>query len=508
MTIYNIFKQSGVQFSDYTNLVVTKSLSDNNRSSSFNAQFDSPYGRHKTDFNVGQGITIYADKDTNPPTTLQFTGILEEVKFNGEGLEERVELSGRDYTARLQDATVDPVVYTDSEISTIVTDIITNNVQDVTTVNVANTGIILPRISFFQINVFDALTQLAQLANYSFYVDTGKDLNFQPKGASATGFIFDNTNIDRLEFDKSRENMANIFYVYGDRYLDNFKETITAGSPLGGSIFTLAYKPHNTEVTVSGAAIQPGGIYGMTDVNASGTKYLVSYDDKQIIFTSGTKVGANIPTSGNAVVIQYKRDLPIVKYGQEDNSIALYGPKTKVITDKAIKDPATATEILKQQLSDTDPTKEITCEIRGWYNVVPGQTAQIIMPNFNINDTYPILEATYHFDPNSVQTEKVVNMRFNKKIYDITDQFAALKRRLDLMDAQDRQTTDTITRLQQMTGSLSIVGSYWEVRVCSNLGSTFEFGHQIMGKLGSQTIQPVLGYSKGPFTLVASGGNY
>jgi len=114
---------------------------------------------------------------------------------------------------------------------------------------------------------------------------------------------------------EQRKSVFNEIWVYGDRYLDAYKETLTAGSPLGGSLFTLEYKPSNTQVTVSGAIIQPGAIANFSLTPGSNVKYLVNYADQTIVFTSGTLQGANVPTTGNSVIIDYMRDLPIVKVG-------------------------------------------------------------------------------------------------------------------------------------------------------------------------------------------------
>ena len=109
---------SGTEYIDYQRMNVTKVISDSNTSSYYDVELDSPYGRHSNDFNVGQEIEIYADKDADP-TTLLLTGIVEEVEFTGGGTEEKVMLRGRDYTARLMDTTIQPTVYTNQEVGSI-----------------------------------------------------------------------------------------------------------------------------------------------------------------------------------------------------------------------------------------------------------------------------------------------------------------------------------------------------------------------------------------------------
>ena len=57
----------GDEYNDYQRAKVSKSTDQNNASSNFEVMYDSPFGRHATDFRVGQEIILYADEDTAPP---------------------------------------------------------------------------------------------------------------------------------------------------------------------------------------------------------------------------------------------------------------------------------------------------------------------------------------------------------------------------------------------------------------------------------------------------------
>ena len=74
--------------------------------------------------------------------------------------------------------------------------IIDNEVQDVTTTNVDVTTTTLPRIAFNHQSVYDALTQLAELAGFVFYIDVDKDLHFEAKESITSGIILNNTNLN------------------------------------------------------------------------------------------------------------------------------------------------------------------------------------------------------------------------------------------------------------------------------------------------------------------------
>ncbi len=67
----------------------------------------------------------------------------------------------------------------------------------------------------------------------------------------------------------------------------------------------------------------------MTNSLESGVDYLVSYQDKEIIFTSGTAIGSSVPANGGSILVRYNREVPIVKTGQNRPSVQLYGLKER-----------------------------------------------------------------------------------------------------------------------------------------------------------------------------------
>ncbi len=502
----------GVSFNDYQRMKVKKSTSDYNSSSTFQIIYDSPFGRHATDFQVGQEVEIFAD-DSDGTTTL-LVGILERIQFKGKESTQTVTLSGRDFSLRLQDSTVDPEVFTDTEISSIVTDIINSNVSDITVTNVDVTGTTLKRIAFNHTNMFKALQELAKLAGFFFYIDNNKDLNFKKRVNVNSGIVLDNTNINKSTLNETREGMVNYAHVYGDRVLTGFQEEIAFD---GGSAYTLLSKPRNTLLEVTGVP-QKGGVFELTVEPVSGTNYLVSYHDKEIIFVSGTDVGySSIPSNGESGIIQYDRDIPIVKFGQNRESILLFGKKESVINDKSIVDPTTASAILKKELENSDPFKGVECEIKGWFDITPGNTARVTLSDFNIDEETGILNVTYKFDKNTVQSERVIKIRLDKKIIDITDQITDLRTRLNAIEEADRSESDVITRLETANNEFSVIGSNWEVKT-RTLGSSFILGkgfHGVTGDtfggiLGSVIASGVnfLGDSRSALTTLHSGGFY
>jgi len=263
MVVYSKITVDGTQYSDAKEIEVTSAIGDNNSASSFKAVFPNEDGLHKTDFAINEEVIIYAEQNVNPPTTVIFMiiyaeqnvnppttvifkGLIEDIDFRGKDTgREEVIISGRDYSVRLMDSTVEPEVYNTAEISTIVTDIISKYTQDITTTNVNVTSKTLSYIAFNHVNVFDALKQLAELSDFMFYVDTNKDLHFEQKSSTSSGITLDNTNVYSSKFRETDKLIYNKVWIYGDRRLTGWKEIQNVAA---GSAYTLEYKPHNTRL--------------------------------------------------------------------------------------------------------------------------------------------------------------------------------------------------------------------------------------------------------------------
>jgi len=494
---------------------IKKSIGENNTTGTFELNFRNENGFLSNNFSVGEDVIFYIDEDTYPATTKRFTGLIEDITFKGQGSnKEELIIKGRDYTARLQDMTVTPIVYNDTEISLIVLNIIANNIVGITTTNVMTTTKILTHISFSHTPVFDALKELARLVDYIFYVDENKDLHFEPKGATVSPYLLNNTNIFNSQFRTLDRELANKVWIYGNRVLTNWEQSFTAN---GGSVYNLSYKAHNTRIFVGGSIVPKfGGVYNFSvgDVG-SPTQYLVDYDGQNIIFVSGTGWN-NIPISGtDAIKINYDRSVPIIQYGQDDTSIAAYKEREKVIIDKNIKDPRQATDRLYVELRDnSSPIIEGQATVYNLIDINPGQKITVDLPWSNINNQiYDILEVNYDLNPNTIKKGNVVTLRLNKRILDIVDSIKQLALDVRKLQAEETFDAESFTRAQFSTGSVGFNVFSWYVKT-RNYGNEFRLGHALNGKLGSPAIgfggsQVTLGSGALPAYIIrASGGTF
>lgn len=481
MVTYIKLDIASTTYTDLLSTNVTNTIGDNNSSSHFTVQLKNINGIYSDTFSINDEVEIWAEKDVSPATTKIFTGIIEDIKFKGKEQDETITISGRDYTARLMDRNVEPEVYNDDDIADIVIDIMDKYVDTITRTNVtASTGITLNHISFNQTPVYDALKQLAEMCDHIFWVDTNKDLHFQSKGVTSSGETLNNTNVRKATFKETDREVYNDVWVYGDTFLTGREDTFTGTGT--GSVFTLAFKPHNTNVTVNGS-IQYGGVFGIyTDV-PSGVQYLVDYHDKQIIFASGTACGDNIPALNGSITTSYQWDRRIVKHGTNEESIARYGKKTKIIVDRNIMKPKQAADTVSQTLDlFSEPRKQGNIDLQNIVYLVPGQTVIVNLPNHNIdNVTYTILESKYIFTQSSMLSDEVLKVKVADKIKDVVDTIKQI-----LLDMKKMQAADTsseiLTRMMWGAGSAGFRVKTWALNT-NAIGSEFIIGHPINSEL-------------------------
>src|SRR3990167_275391 len=423
---------------------------------------------------------------------VKFRGVIEKIDFQTIKQQEYLIISGRDYLAVLHDKLIQYETFSSQEVSTIVTNLMSSYVPEIGVVNVDVTSTTLTRITFKNKSVYDALVELAEASGFIFYVDTDKDLHFELQNSVSSNLTFDTTNIvNTARFSIDEDDMFNDIWVYGGTNRVHWTENFTAN---GGSLFTLGYKPHNTYVTDAGTK-RMGNILGISSTYDSGTAYLVNYDAKQVLFISGTTNGAFIPTSGNAKVVAYDRDRPVIKNASDFASITTYGKKTKVIQNEAILDPRQAADIASDTLAlIKEPFKmSNTLNIQGVFDLTVGNTAIINLPYQNIsNETHQIIQINYDIDHDSLNGETVASVRVGNRIKDMSDKLKQLILEVRALQAQAMDDPEIFTRLYQGNGSFGIRTQSWYFKT-RNIGSGWVVGASNNSYVGSTLVSAYVG---------------
>ena len=467
MAYYTFVKINDIEYNEYVTGDVVSSIGENNTSSNFTLHYENNNGRYTDLFDIGDEVQVWIHNAVLTSGTLAngtklLTGIVEKRVIKGKGNKDIITITGRDYTARLQDITVQPEVYTSQLVEDIIEDIFNKYVEDVTYDKTA-IGVTITRITFKHSTIFDSLKRLANLVNATFWVDADRVTHFVFKNTTDSGLLINNTNSLDVNWTKTRKELANQVWVYGDRYLDGYTQTFTADGI--GSVFLLDYKPHSTLINVSGL-LSKGGIANFAQEVQSGTQHLISFNDRHVIFVSGTNAGNNIPVSGVTISAEYDRDLPIVKFGRDRSSIKAYGLKEQVIIDKDIKDPDEAEDLMKSQLAEqSNPKLEGNVNLDGIYYLVASNFCTVNKPNDGVtNQQYNILEVNYSFDKEALLREEVIKVKLNKRIRQLTDELKDIITGLKGLRGSDIDETDLITRFEFDEDQLQLQNDGWFVK--------------------------------------------
>jgi len=484
--INTVFEVKSVEYPNHLRIAVMRNIGEFNSTSSFIAEFDSPFGRHSDDFSLNDEVIIKADKNTDPATTKIFTGVIEDIRFRGSGVREKLILSGRDLGAVLQDIIVQPRIFKDQEVSTIVTDIMSQNVSSslITVTNVNVTTTIVEKITFNNISVFDALKNLAAASGFIFFVDENKDLHFEEKSSTSTGVTLNETNSPEGNFTTRDRDVFNRVQVFGARGLTGVRQTFTKGTDNTGSKYILTDQPHDMVVTTSGpqnVVLSPGGILNINDPATEDIKYLVDFIGKSVILTSGTAAGNNIQATGSVVIMDYQRSTPLIGFKEDIISQAAHGLKDKKITNLNIRSQEEATTTALDFLNEhKNPRTQGTLTVKGLVGSLNvSQTVVVNLPNFGQSGvTYDILQTSYDFNPKSVQSERVITVDLNRKNSDFIDTMKENILRLRALEASQQDAQ--ITTFKSSLGSIGVSGV--AVAVTRDIGSAFYF--HTVGPLG------------------------
>ena len=472
---YTKLEIGGVGYTDADIITIEKNIGDYNVTSNFNIEFGNRNGQYDDTFALNNEVIVYADYNTVNPTTKIFRGIIEDIKYKGKGLDEKLIISGRDYGAILQDIMVSPRVYKNQEVSAIVRSLMIQNTTGtgITTNNVNVTITTLEKITFNIISLFDSLKQLAEISEYYFYIDEDKDLHFIPRDSISSGLTFDNTNVLTSDFNNTDKDIFNSVWVYGERQLTGAREIFGAQA---GSVYTLDDKPSNVIVIGNPSTVlSPGGILKVDNPKTGDAKWLVDYNDKQVIITSGATAGDNIGWCGSGVTIDYQRSSPVISIKTDSASQTSYGRKDKRIVDRNILTLDEASARAQSYLDEhKDPVISGTITTRGTISITPGDTAIINIPYHNVvNQTYMVLNAKYKFTKKSCLSDTFLTIKLNKKIRNFLDLMKEQELRLRALEGATADTS--LTEVNLATGSIGVEVSAYNA-ISRSIGSAFYFG--------------------------------
>lgn len=221
--------------------------------------------------------------------------------------------------------------YTSQTINYIINDIVTKYATGFTNTNVF-AGITIASIAFNRITISECLNRLAQMVNYSWYVDYNKDIHFFALNTEVAPFIASNNYIrESMSIQKDITQIRNRIIVQGGEASSPLRTVSQAGNGTTAT-FPTQYKFATIPTVKVGGVTKTVGV-DFIDLDAS-FQCMWSFNQKYIRFTAGNipadpGTGTNIDITGNPL-------LPIVVNVPDSTSIATYGEYQFAITDKNI----------------------------------------------------------------------------------------------------------------------------------------------------------------------------
>lgn len=217
-------------------------------------------------------------------------------------------------------------------------------------------GITIATIAFERVPVNEAIQRVAELTNYSWYVDYERDVHFFAKNSEAAPFNLTGSSHnffwDSLRVSKDITQIRNRVIVRGGLEradTERTEEFITPDDDANGrALFRLAYKYDNiSAVTVEGVA-QTVGIDGVDDENNFDCMW--NADQKYIRFPSG-----NEPNANDEVAVTGTPLFPIIVSVQDNPSIAEFANAFfDGVFEHFIKDPDIKSQDEALQRADSE----------------------------------------------------------------------------------------------------------------------------------------------------------
>lgn len=242
-----------------------------------------------------------------------------------------------------------------------------DNVQD---------GPVVESINFSYVRVSEAIRQLANLANYNWYVDHNKDIHFFQLESELAPFNIDETAVtslvDNFQITPNYDQIANSVFVRGGFFFNDIQITQNIAADGLKRIYTVNITPDSTNFTLTVGGI--GRVLGIKNIDPDdGSKdWFVDTSEKNI----EAAAAETTPTDGTVLSFSYNPAIPIiVKHKDEAKATLLGGLEggsgeyQTIVYDFTITSQEEARERAKTeslQRSDPDISGSFTTVEHGW----------------------------------------------------------------------------------------------------------------------------------------------
>jgi hypothetical protein len=364
---------------------------------------------------LNDDVKLYLNGNSNPA---EFGGIIVDIKQSTDSLLVEYDIKCSDYSFLLGSKLVNQR-FEDMLAGNVIKDIIDTYSQGFTYDNVED-GILLKSVAFDRVPVNEALQRIANLINYSWYVDAEKDIHFIAKNDEEAPYSLSDTNGNyiwgSLKLDESLDQVRNRVIVRGGlapaetTRTETF--TATGSDPTERTLFRLGFKFDTiTSITVDSVEQTVGVEYLNDDEDYN---CMWSYQEKYIRFTDG-----NIPDENDIVEVTGIPLFPVIVQVSDNSSIAEYSrPGFDGIFEHLIKDDSITSSIEASQRASAELEAYANALVEGSFNTYTpglrsGQTITIQSTIRGINEEYIIQSVTFRArtDDSYIYTVKVATLK-------------------------------------------------------------------------------------------------
>lgn len=344
-----------------------------------------------TDNDLEFGIEIevydYASTKIFAGQIMSFFKTEEGNNCNNDYIEYRVKCAGFEKRLQTRTAAENYQAKTSKEI---IVDLFATYAPDYGTDLYVETGFYIDTISFNYLSLKECMNILTKIAGFSWYVDYDKNIHFFTKETSlAPTIIARGGNFKNFNYSIDGSQLKNSIILRGGFYLDFYEHDIQVADGEKTN-FLLAYEPVSPiSVYVNTGMGFVQKTVGIKNINITGFDFLVSFYEKNIENLDAAKLN-----NGDIIKITYNRQIPVIAYGEDENSInrmkALEGGDGKYqpppIVDINIKDLETANNRIKAELDSFSNTIIKGSLVTSEYGFNAGQLLTIDMPHFGLNE--------------------------------------------------------------------------------------------------------------------------
>lgn len=324
----------------------------------------------------------------------------------------------------------------------------------ITTANVVST-VTVEQIAFNYLQPSECFRKLAELSGNSWYIDYEKDIHYFPLVTNVSPFNITSASADysNLKISKDASQIKNRVYVRGGTKLSEYTNYYEVGD--GEKVqFVLPDKPHDIIIYVDRGAGYVEESCGIKNIDTSGYKWYLNYQEKYIEQDEGETVLSDT----DKLKVVYKYDIPILVAVENTQSILDNGQKEYAIFDKSISTTQAARDRASAELIDYANRL-----ISGSFDTfetgfISGQYIHINLADYDVDDDYLIQKVsaksmgagTYKYTVSIASAKTIGIIKFLVKL---------LEANKNLVELDDNEVIDELLQLTDSLLSDSLIDS-------------------------------------------------